>query len=620
MLILRDKILIIAVLLLACFLSPVSAWQDGTHLFEEETKWLADNFEKETRTEYQLRTKGFVQFADTKPPEVGDVETFTTYNVLKNRPEKIQAFLKKIGRHCYVFVEAGKKVSNTNLEKIKNEFDKNIYPETRDMFGSEWSPGIDGDERITLLLLDIKDSYNPDNGQKGFTAGYFYAGDEYSRAKNPKSNEREMLYLDICPGNPGTKKFFSVIAHEFQHMIHWNHDPKEFTWVNESLSQLAPYLCGYGHAPQLKTFLKEPDNNLCAWSQDSMLANYGQVYLWAYYISKHISSTEPRRRAFVKRMIKQKSQGLSGLNAAIKKQRIKTNAAKLFRNFCVANHLNDSRISGGDYGYDKQLSRLRLRPQMRLSKIPGRGKSSVKCWSSKGIIITDQSIRGEEIEIHFAGEKISSGRYKNNFDLAFLSWSSARKSESMVEWIRVTKFTAKTTLTVPKDHDKMMLLVINRGPDTMKIEQAYAKGAGPADFVFSIARADSRQSYEVSLAQYEAYERQNFDEASALKILRQIAEAPSIGSYDDEVLSSKDEASTAEDVEAELVLKRLLKNEEKFMKNFRLQAENKNSALLKVFNDFYQSADEENKLKLNSIREKMMNIQKFEELQGTNGF
>jgi hypothetical protein len=610
----------LVVLLSACFLNPVNAWQDGTHLFEEETKWLADNYEKETKAEYQLRTRGFVHYADTKPPEVGDVETFTTYNVLKNRPEKIQAFLKKIGRHCYIFVEAGRKVSNTNLEKIKNEFDKNIYPATRDMFGSEWSPGIDGDPRITLLLLDIKDSYNPENGQKGFTAGYFYAGDEYSSSKNPKSNEREMLYLDINPGNPSTKKFLSVIAHEFQHMIHWNHDPKEFTWVNESLSQLAPYLCGYGHAPQLSAFLREPDNNLCGWSQDTMLANYGQVYLWAYYISTHISSTEPRRRAFVKRMIEQKSQGLSGLNAAIKKQRIKTNAAKLFRNFCVANHLNDSRLSGGDYGYEKNLSRLRMRPQMRLSKIPGRGKSSVKCWSNKGIIITDQSIRGKEIKIHFAGEKISSGRYKNNFDLAFLSWSSARKSESMVEWIRVTKFTAKTTLKVPEDHDKMMLLVINRGPDVMKIEQAYAKGAGPADFVFSIALADSRESYEVSLAQYQNFESNNFDEASALQVLQQIVEAPSLDSYNDEILSSKDDVSTAEDVTAELVLKRLLKNEEKFLKIFRLQAENNDLSLLRVFNDFYQKSEEEDKLKLNSLREKIADIQKFEELQNNSNF
>ena len=615
MLILRHKIFIIIVLLLGCFLSPAIAWQDGTHLFEEETKWLAENYEKETKAEYQLRTRGFVHYADTKPPEVGDVQSFTTYNVLKNRPEKIQAFLKKIGRHCYVFVEAGRKVSNKDLAKIVNEFDKNIYPETRDMFGSEWSPGIDGDERITLLLLDIKDSYDPENGQKGFTAGYFYAGDEYSRSKNSKSNEREMLYLDIYPGNPGTKKFLSVIAHEFQHMIHWNHDPKEFTWVNESLSQLAPYLCGYGHAPQLKAYLKEPDNNLCGWSQDTMLANYGQVYLWAYYIATHISSTENRRKAFVKRMIEQKSQGLSGLNAAIKKQRIKTNAAKLFRNFCVANHLNDFSISGGDYGYNKNLARLRMRPQMRLSKIPGRGKSSVKCWSSKGIIITDQSIRGEEVTIQFAGEKISSGRYKNNFDLAFLSWSSARKSESMVEWIRVAKFKAKTNVKIPSDHDKMMLLVINRGPDVMKIEQAYARGAGPADFVFSIARSSNRDSYEVSLAQYEAFARNSFDEADALKILQQIVEAPALDSYNEQVLSSKDDASTAEDVKTELVIKRLLKNEEKFLKFFRIQAEKNDSGLLNVFNDFYSKSEEEDKLKLNSVREKIMNIQKFEELQ-----
>jgi hypothetical protein len=614
---------LLALILLSISLPPVIGqhWYDATHLFKKEVEWLADNVEKETRAEYQFRTNGFLAYADRKPPEVGDTEVFTTCNIRKNVPEQIKAVLKKIGKHCYVYLETGHSVDSNAIKKIADHFDKKIYPEVRSMFGSEWSPGIDGDKRITLLLLDIKDAYNPSQGRKGFVAGYFYAGDEYNRSKNPNSNEREMLYLDISPGVAGSEKFLSVIAHEFQHMVHWNNDPKEYDWVDESLSQLAPFLCGYGHPPQIYAFLRNPDNNMCAWSKENMLANYGQVYLWAYYIATHISSTEERRRAFVRKMVEQKSQGLSGLNAAIKKQRIKNNVANLFKSFCVANYLNDSSFARGAYGYDKHLARLSLKPELKVSSVPARGKATVKCWSAKAIRIDDQSIRGKEVRLSFAGQKIQSGKYHNRFDVAFVTWSSGRNDQPQVEWLTVRLFKAAKDIKIPAKHDKMMIIVVNRGPDTMKIEQAYAKGAGPAAFAFALSLAaapiaDVASPQVATRSGRSNGARRSIDRSNMHSMVEEIA-AANLFENNSDILSQIDTtARSASEIEFDLEFQRISKLEDQLVDEIKAGIEANEFELLNEFIDIYNTGSEEKRNRLNALRSRILDILRFEEMQG----
>ena len=73
------------ILIVGCACSSAFAQDlfDATHLFEEEVSWLADNVQKESKDEFSIRTRGFVQYADTKPVEVGDVESFNSFNIAK---------------------------------------------------------------------------------------------------------------------------------------------------------------------------------------------------------------------------------------------------------------------------------------------------------------------------------------------------------------------------------------------------------------------------------------------------------------------------------------------------------------------------------------------------------
>lgn len=580
----------------------------------EESEEFEDSLQLKSPIEAMLGETGMLAYADRKAPEVGDVEVFNTVNLTNNAPMKIRAVLKKIGTHCYIYLEQGQKVDTQTINNIAAHFDRKIHPQVRSMFGSEWSPGIDGDKRITLLLLDIRDSYDPGRGRNNFTSGYFNAGDEFPRSKNANSNQREMLYLDTYPGKAGSAKFLSVLAHEFQHMVHWYKDPKEFDWVDESLSQLAPFLCGYGHPPQVMAFVRSPDNNLCGWSNDNQLANYGQVYLWAYYIATHISSTDERRRAFVRKMVEQKSQGLSGLNAAIKKQKIKNNVANIFRSFSLANYLNDSRIARGAYGYDKHLAKLMIRPDLRVSGFPVRGKSSVKPWSARAVNIDQVSaIRGKEIHIDFAGQEVSAGKYSNSFDVAFVSSSSDKKSLPSVTWLTLRQFKASQKVKVPAAHNKAFLLVVNRGSTVMKVEQAYARGAKPAVFSFSL----SYDGTAVRAGSSRSSGARRVNRSSARRMLDEIVQSPFNQDLNSDILAQKDDTEkTGEEVGLELAFQKISDNEDELVAQIRDDFTAGETGLLDLFVEVYLGLNEEEQQKLLPLKSRIVDVLKFEQLQG----
>lgn len=484
------KTILAGMMIWSATLIPASAqeWMDATHLFEDETRWLADNALKETRGEYMLRTRGMVMYADSKPAEVGDEVTFTTMNVAEKKPEKTPAVLKKIGKHCYVFVEKGKAVSEAAIDRIVKTFDEKIYPTNTSTFGSEWKPGVDGDERITLLFLDIKDGYQKDGPNKGYVAGYFYPGDEYSKEKNPQSNEREMLYLDIDPADPTKESYLGVVAHEFQHMIHWHNDPKEHTWVNESMSQLATFLNGFDHPSQVFAFIKAPDNNLCAWSQETPIANYGQVYLFAYYMMNHaVTKTAEARKQFVRDLVESNVHGTDGYETTLKKHGGKLKFSQYFDAFNVANHLNNPTIAAGLYGYDKNLGKLKLDPMIHHKSAPFTGKGTIKCWSSRSVTFDISKATGK-ITVGFAGQtQKAEGNISNAWSVAAVMIDSKGKAKADIEWLKLKDGRAEQQLeTAAGTHDTLMLVFVNRGHEGGDMELAFAKAAPPAPFAYTI--------------------------------------------------------------------------------------------------------------------------------------
>lgn len=226
----------------------------------------------------------------------------------------------------------------------------------RSVFGEP--PNKGGDGLIHLLILDIQDTYDPDNGMNTFIAGYFFANDQ---GDGPRSNRLDLLYIDAYPGifrkegDRRTNTVLSTTAHELQHLIHYRQDRDEATWVNEGLSELAGSLCGYGIGrPQ--RYLEDTSPALDNWS--NTLADYSRAGLWALYLEEQFGTD------LIRTLTRDPGNGIAGIESALAVEGFGETYAEVFADWSIANYLNDHRIAGGRYGY-RSLDLRGLRARVR---------------------------------------------------------------------------------------------------------------------------------------------------------------------------------------------------------------------------------------------------------------
>ncbi len=246
------------------------------------------------------------------------------------------------GAHCYIYLEEGAEVSRESIDAIIREFDITIYPVATTIFGSEPIPGADSDSKIYVMLLNIRDGYNG-TSKPSYIAGYFDPGNEYPGSSSPFSNEKEMLYMDINPANAGSPKFMGTLAHEFQHMIHWEQKEHRYavnddTWLNEGMSEIAPVYCGYGPSyGRVLTFEKNPADSLTGWN--SSVKDYGVVYMWAQYFKDRFEGNDPN---IFYRMLHNDQAGTGAVNAALSQVDPSLSFAGTFGDWTIANYSGKS--------------------------------------------------------------------------------------------------------------------------------------------------------------------------------------------------------------------------------------------------------------------------------------
>jgi hypothetical protein len=194
--------------------------------------------------------------ATASPPSspfvVGNRMPFWVTNTDTNENFQLNAVLRYVGDHIYFWVEDTINVGDSELASLAQDFDKEIYPLNREFFGSEWSPGIDNDPRIYILYAT----------NVGGVYGYFSSGDEVPPAARPDSNGHEMFIISADYLELDTSTARSVLAHEFQHMIHFNQDRNEESWMNEGFSDLAAFLNGYDVGSHDQAYAIQPDLQL----------------------------------------------------------------------------------------------------------------------------------------------------------------------------------------------------------------------------------------------------------------------------------------------------------------------------------------------------------------------
>lgn len=265
---------------------------------------------------------------------------------------------RAVGTNCYIFVEDASwntRVDSAAVDSIRIYFDSKtpanpsmgIFATDTSAFGNP--KDVDGDPKIIILLLDIIDPYSVSHSG-GFVVGYFTSENEMSVSAFPTSNVAEMFYIDTNPldltTSWGLNEGISTLAHEFQHMIHFNYDPDEIEFVNEGCSLVAEVNCGFPiYSPEL--YASEPNHYLFDWRSldDAHVSNdYSRAARFSVYLRDQVGI------GVFKKIVASTQQGTDGIDAGLQAYGSSLRFNDIFQNWFIANILDD-RTFDTKYGY-----------------------------------------------------------------------------------------------------------------------------------------------------------------------------------------------------------------------------------------------------------------------------
>lgn len=278
--------------------------------------------------------------------QVGSRKSFYVTNSDTNQYKLVPATLRYVTAHVYFWVADDVSFKQSELEKLANTFEEKIYPTNRQFFGSEWTPGVDADPHIFILYT---------RGLGSSVAGYFSTADEYLPLVRPDSNGHEMFLISADHLKLGDPYTYGVLAHEFQHMIHWYTDRNEESWVNEGFSELAMFLNGYETGRAEYAFISNPDMQLTDWpnSSESRSANYGASFLFMTYFLDRFGDKATQA------LVAEPENGMVGVDLVLQnlnvfdplRQRNLT-ADDIFTDWTLSNFLKDSNLADGRFTYN----------------------------------------------------------------------------------------------------------------------------------------------------------------------------------------------------------------------------------------------------------------------------
>jgi immune inhibitor A len=277
--------------------------------------------------------------SDTSPDyAVGTVRTFKVHDDDSQETYLIEAELRYKTDHLYMWVEKGVEIALSRLQEAADTFENQIYPANRAFFGSEWTPGVDGDPHLSILHA---------RRIGAGVAGYYWSADEYPAEVRPDSNQMEMFYINADNANVGSAFYLGTLAHEFQHMIHWYNDRNEETWLNEGMSELASLINGFDPGGSDYAWSLEPDTQLNTWSDDgSRSAHYGGAFLFAAYLLDRFGES------LTQAVVAHPANGIRSIDAVLDDDDSGLTFGDVFADWVVANYLDDPALGDGRYGYE----------------------------------------------------------------------------------------------------------------------------------------------------------------------------------------------------------------------------------------------------------------------------
>ncbi|NQS91657.1 MAG: immune inhibitor A [Chloroflexi bacterium] len=266
---------------------------------------------------------------------VGEQDTFWVTNTDTVENFQINATLAAVTDHLYFWIENGVDYSQKTLDRLADDFENNIYPINQEFFGSEWFPGVDEDPHLYVIYAR----------GLGNVAGYYDSTHEYHPLVYEYSNAHETFMLSADNAGLNEGYTYGVLAHEFQHMIHWYRDRNETSWLNEGFSELATLLTGHREGPiHDYYFADDPDTQLNDWPNDpdATIPHYGNAFLFVTYFMDRFGSEA------TKALVSDDLNGLSSVDKVLNELSITDadtgtaiTADDVFLDWVVTNYIKD---------------------------------------------------------------------------------------------------------------------------------------------------------------------------------------------------------------------------------------------------------------------------------------
>ena len=233
---------------------------------------------------------------------------------------------QKISANSVILVENGQIIPSTTLNDIASTWESTIFPTVTTYFGTP--PDIDNNCQIELVFIAV------DVG--GGVGGYFSPG---------LSSVRESVFIDVDDLSWRN----TILAHEFEHLLHNARDPYEYLWIDEGAADMAAYLC-FGVTSTLT-------GHANAWSQDSSLsvrwwngriADYGAGFMFMMYLADKLGGG-----VAIQRLVADTTTGGASIENLAQNPEpgstpIGTTMSEIFANFSIAVALDSAQ---GAFGF-----------------------------------------------------------------------------------------------------------------------------------------------------------------------------------------------------------------------------------------------------------------------------
>lgn len=278
------------------------------------------------------------------PPqyELGDRERFTLSYGEDFDDKRVDMELRAQTDRVLVWVDESVDYPRWRAQALARSLEKNVLDPVQKRMQYAEPPGIDGDPRLHLALMN-----DPDDA----FGGYFGRSDARPRKLDPYSNQRELVVVNLS--HDDRYDFFDEImvdfvAHEYMHALQHHSDFGEESWLDEALATFVafhaskPFLSrGTGHIVADR-FLETPNIGLTQWQAvDDRLTKYGAGFLFMMYLGERFGDDIARR------ILAEPANGWRSIEKVLPEFTDKS-ADEVFADWALANYFLDSRRG---YGY-----------------------------------------------------------------------------------------------------------------------------------------------------------------------------------------------------------------------------------------------------------------------------